>query len=136
ERAAENLAHAGASPALHRLVKADVFAYLREAEERFEVVILDPPSFSTTKRSRFRAARDYAPLAALALNRVAPGARLLACTNHRGIVPEKLRRQLEHAARLAGREVLRMTELPCPTDFPPPPGQPCHLKRVRVEVGR
>ena len=151
ERAQTNLEHqgfeaviakpaaerAGARPA-HLLVKADAATWLRrcagDEARRFDLVILDPPSFSTTKRSRFRAAKDYRQLAALALRCLAKSGSLLACTNHRGIVRDKLRRQLKAAASDAGREVRRLTELPDPIDFPPPPGKPCHLKSFWVEV--
>ncbi len=122
----------------HLLVKTDANAWLRRcavARPRyFDLVVLDPPSFSTTKRSRFRAAKDYWKLATSALRCLAKGGSLLACTNHRGIVQNKLRRQLTAAASHAGHEVQRMTALPDPIDFPPPPGQPCHLKSFWIEV--
>ncbi len=132
-----NLDNANTGGGQHDLVKADVFRWLAGAAKRdrqFEVVILDPPSFSTTKRSTFRADRHYRELAGLALRCVAPGGALLACTNHRGIVREKFERELERAADDVGARVKHMHSLIDPTDFPPEPGQANHLKRVVVEV--
>jgi 23S rRNA (cytosine1962-C5)-methyltransferase len=132
-----NLAHIEAEPSDHTLVKADALRWLEGAAKRgrqFDVVVLDPPSFSTTKRSTFRADRHYGKLAALALRCVAPGGALLACTNHRGIVPHKFARELERAADEIGARTLRMTSLIDPIDFPPEPGQPNHLKRFVVEL--
>lgn len=137
DAALRNLALVGADPQHHELVKADVFSWLKGAAKRgrrFDVVVLDPPSYSTTRRTTFRADRDYRGLAALALATVAPGGAMLACTNHRGIVRAKLQKELERAADDAGVRVERMTPLPDPTDFPPEPGQPCHLKRIVVEL--
>jgi len=136
DRARENLDRLGADPAAHDLVKADAMRWLERGEARFDVVILDPPSYATTKRSTFRATRDYPELAAQALRRLAPGGQLLACTNHRGIVRAKFRRQLEMAVKKAGVEVARMREPRPPIDFPAAPGRDPHLKRIIVELAK
>jgi len=135
--ARRNLDAIGADPAAHVVVEADVFPWLKAAAragERFDLILLDPPSFATTKKSRFSAESDYAELAALALGVLAPGGRLLACTNHRGISRARLRRRLHEAARDAGCEVAQMKDLPDPVDFPPEPGAEPHLKSVLVTV--
>jgi 23S rRNA (cytosine1962-C5)-methyltransferase len=136
--ARRNLDAIGADPARHEVVEADAAAWLERVGlrgEPFDLVVLDPPSFATTKQSRFRAEGDYRALAALVLRTLAPGGRLLACTNHRGIVRVKLRRYLHEAARDAGREVVQMKDLPDPEDFPSEPGRESHLKSVLVTVG-
>ena len=102
--------------------------------EPFDLILLDPPSFATTKQSRFSASGDYVKLAALAFHALAPGGRLLACTNHRGIARSRFRRFLHEAARDSGREVVQMKDLPDPEDFPPEPGHEPHLKSVLVTV--
>ena len=138
DAAREALVATGADMDRHELVCDDVLAFLERSRRRrrdFDLVLLDPPSYATTKRSRFRAERDYRSLAAAALPCVASGGLLLACTNHRGIVQAKLRRQLRDAARDAG-VTLAMRDLAPPIDFPPPPGRPPHLKTVLAEVTR
>ena len=141
--ARKNLEAAGADLARHQLLEADVLAWLGRLERRapgqdalepFDLVLLDPPSFATTKQSRFSADGDYRRVAALALRALAPGGRLLACTNHRGIPRVKLRRYLHEAARDAAREVVQMKDWPDPEDFPPAPGHEPHLKSVLVTV--
>jgi 23S rRNA (cytosine1962-C5)-methyltransferase len=126
-----------ADPSLHETVEADAFSWLERVAPRgepFDLVLLDPPSFATTKQSRFRADGDYRRLAALAFAVLAPGGRLLACTNHRGIARIKLRRFLHEAARDSAREVVQMKDLPDPEDFPPEPGREPHLKSVLVTL--
>lgn len=133
--ARRNLDAVGASPTAHELVEADALGWLDAAakrEERFDLALLDPPSFATTKRSRFSAESDYRPLAARVFRLLAPGGRLLACTNHRGVARLKLRRLLHEAARDAGCVVAQMKDLPEPVDFPAEPGGECHLKSVLV----
>ncbi|MEZ4445658.1 MAG: class I SAM-dependent methyltransferase [Polyangiaceae bacterium] len=132
ERARENLDAVSADPEHHRLVRADALRYVERGREPYDLIVLDPPSFATTKKSTFRAARDYPALAAAALGRLAPGGWMLACTNHRGIVASKFRRQLEAALERTGIAVAELYELEAPIDFPAPPGRDPHLKRIIV----
>jgi 23S rRNA (cytosine1962-C5)-methyltransferase len=135
--ARKNLDAIGADPALHRTLDADALLWLRSAEkspERFDLIFLDPPSFATTKKTRFSAESDYRGLAAAALRLLAPGGKLLACTNHRGIAKIRFRRFLHEAAREAGRAVAQMKDLPDPLDFPAEPGAEVHLKSVLVTL--
>jgi 23S rRNA (cytosine1962-C5)-methyltransferase len=132
ERGERGLAHAGFTGD-HSFVVDDVFAWLERArkKERFDVVILDPPSYSTVGKQRFSTASgDYRKLAALAMSVVAPKGLLLACSNHRQTVQAKLRRLLHEAAREANRGVAQMKDLPVPADFPAPFGREPHLKSI------
>lgn len=66
-------------------VKGDVFDWLKRFGKRgqtFDMVILDPPSYSTTHETRFSVERDTARLVALAAQVVQPGGCLIACTNY------------------------------------------------------
>lgn len=135
--ARKNLDAVGAAPARHEIVATDVLPWLDRVApkgERFDLALLDPPSFATTKKSRFSAESDYRAVAARVMRAIAPGGRLLACTNHRGIALIKLRRYLHEAARDAGRQVVQMKDLPAPEDFPPAPGNEPHLKSVLVTL--
>ena len=97
-------------------------------------MILDPPSYSTTKSRRFVASDDYGELAAQAIAILAPNGKLLACTNHRGVRRAKFRRTLGDAAREANRVVVQVKDLPAPSDFPTAPGAESHLKSVLLSV--
>jgi len=119
------------------MVDVDAFAWLKLAakrSERYDLVILDPPSYATTKSSRFSAADDYADLAAQALAVVAPGGRLLACTNHRSTSVRKFRKRMHEAGRLARRAMLQVKDLPPPPDFPAAMGSEPDLKSLIVTV--
>lgn len=138
ERGRENLARAGVlEDGRHTLVVSDVFTWLSRAahrRERFDLVILDPPSYSTTRRGRFVAAEDYGALATSALAVLAPEGRLLACTNHRGISRTRFRRILRDALGGSGRKATQMKDLAEPADFPAGPGGEGHMKSVLVTV--
>jgi len=139
ERGRANLAHAGLlERGEHVFAAADAMSWLARAArkgESFDLVVLDPPSYSTTKKGRFVADRDYVDLAAAAMAVVAPGGTLVACTNHRGITPDKFRRILFDAARTAKRDVTRMRDMPEPPDFPVAAGGLGHMKTALVSLG-
>jgi 23S rRNA (cytosine1962-C5)-methyltransferase len=117
----------------------DAFAWLAAAakrRERYDLVCLDPPSYSSTKKRRFVAESDYAELAAAALAILRPGGKLLACVNHRGISPAKFRRALFDAGRAAKVELAQVKDLTTPGDFPVAAGETSHLKSVLVTRGK
>ncbi len=135
EWARRNLDRIGADPAAHVVLEADAIHWLAKGATRegpFDLVILDPPSFATTKQSRFSAESDYKKLAVQAMRVLSPGGRLLACTNHKGIPRAKFKRVLQDAAREAGYAAAQVKEWPDPEDFPPEPGGEAHLKTVVV----
>jgi 23S rRNA (cytosine1962-C5)-methyltransferase len=137
ERGRANMTHAGVPPSdAHTFVADDAFTWLARAGrrgERFDLVVLDPPSYSSTKRGRFVADSDYGSLAAAALAVLAPGGRLLACTNHRGIAASRFRRILFDAGRCAERDVVQVKDLPEPPDFPTGQAGP-HMKSTLVTL--
>ena len=138
ERGRANMDHAGVPPGgAHLVVADDAFAWLARAArrgDRFDLVVLDPPSYSSTKRGRFVADSDYGSLAAAALEILAPGGRLLACTNHRGIAASRFRRILFDAGRTARREIVQVKDLPEPPDFPAPSDAGPHMKSALVTL--
>ena len=117
------------------MVADDCFSWLERTarrSERWDILVLDPPSYSTTKRGRFVADSDYVDLAAAALRILSPGGRLLACTNHRGISVARFRKVLFDASRAAGRDAAQVKDLPAPSDFPHV-GEP-HTKSALVTL--
>jgi 23S rRNA (cytosine1962-C5)-methyltransferase len=122
-----------------QFVVGDVFSLFPELKRRFglfDLIVLDPPSFATTKTSRFSAASDYGKLVAQVLPLLRNGGRLLASTNHRGITPDRFRTLVRKGAELAGRSVAQLKDLPDPIDYPTAPGEFGHLKAVLLTLAR
>lgn len=137
EEGKANLEANGLDGPHHEIVAADALVYMQKAarrNERFDLIVLDPPSFATTRTSRFSAESDYRKVAALALRLLAPGGRMLACTNSRKIPRAKFRRFLHEAVREAGHVAVQVKDLPDPVDFPAPFGVESHLKSALVTV--
>ena len=65
-------------------VQGDAFAWLAESQERFDVIVLDPPSFTRNRAGVPAALRGYKDLHLRALRRLNPGGRLLtfSCSHH------------------------------------------------------
>jgi len=82
--AADNLQLNQMSAGDHPLVTADVFQYLRQVEETFDLIILDPPAFAKSQHDLVQASRGYKDINLNAIKRLRlPG--LLAtfsCSNH------------------------------------------------------
>jgi 23S rRNA (cytosine1962-C5)-methyltransferase len=137
ERGSANVVRLDVDLKRHQFVADDAFNWLAKAERqktKFDLIILDPPSYATTKTRRFVATTDYVELAAQALTLLAPKGKLLACTNHRGIRQNKFRHMLQEAVQAAKRSAAQVKDLPDPSDFPAPPGVEAHLKSVLVTL--
>jgi 23S rRNA (cytosine1962-C5)-methyltransferase len=122
----------------HSFVTGDCFELLaRYAEEgrRFDLVILDPPSFAKSKQNRFAAMRAYTRLNALALRCVAPGGLLAtaSCTSQVG--PEAFKEMLAAAGASAGRRLQLIHEAGQPLDHPVPAHFP-EGRYLKFVVGR
>lgn len=119
-------------------VYGDAFDWLRRLArrgERFDVVIADPPSFSTVKGRRFVASRDYAALAAACARVTAPGGRLLLCSNEASVPRHAFRAACLHGAGEAGRAArVRSYDGAPALDFPLPPGDDGYLKALLLEL--
>ena len=127
----------GTSSPAHRFVCEDVFdtlAKLQKKNELFDLVIVDPPTYSTTKSSRWTSGSDWKDLAALVYSVTAKGGRILATSNDRRLPLGRLRRMLHEAARAAGVRVIQMKDFPTPRDFPTSVAGASHLKTVLVTL--
>lgn len=86
--AEDNLALNGLSGEQHRFVARDVHSYLASAPAPFDLVIVDPPSFSTLFGERdFDVLRDHADLLTSIRPLVRPGGRVLFSSNHQRFEP-------------------------------------------------
>lgn len=86
--AGDNLALNRLADPRHELVRADVLAWLEQpSPARYDLVVLDPPSFSNSKKMRgvLDLERDHPYLVGACLQRLAPGGVLYFSTNHRSL---------------------------------------------------
>jgi 23S rRNA (cytosine1962-C5)-methyltransferase len=101
-------------PERQNFISGDVFDWLGRMQrwsDRFDMVILDPPSFAKSRLKRFSVSAHYNELVALAAPVIAPGGTLLACCNHAGLSRSSFLRLIESGLRDAQRKVTDMTSL-------------------------
>lgn len=107
----------------HRTVKAEAFQFLEKAdknEERWELVILDPPSFAASKETVPQALKAYQKLIALGAAVTTPGGLLAAasCSSHIG--PTTFLTVCEEAISRARRRATLLGLYDQPADHPTP----------------
>jgi 23S rRNA (cytosine1962-C5)-methyltransferase len=128
----------GLNPAEHDFIYGDVFDWFRRLAKKqrvFDVVLLDPPTFSQSKESgMFRAEKDYSKLIALALPLLKPKGVLFASTNAADWAPEEFLNTIEGAIRNSKRKILERQYFPQPPDFPITRGEPGYLKTVWLRI--
>ncbi len=109
--ARRNLELNGLAGPRHQLVQADCLAWLDTARERYELIFLDPPTFSNSKRmaGSFDVQRDHAELIRRTVRLLAPAGVLIFANNNR-----RFRIDREALADLQLEELTRRT---IPKDF-------------------
>jgi 23S rRNA (cytosine1962-C5)-methyltransferase len=86
--------------------RADVFTELRRllaARERYDLIILDPPSFAKTRKDKPRALRGYKEINRLAMSLLWPGGTLVTCSCSHPIDGPSFHEMLVEAATDAKR---------------------------------
>lgn len=124
----DNFALNAIDPQPHRFARMDTiefFDYARRKQLRYDLVILDPPSFAAGKKSRgvrtFSAVRDYPELLRRAAELLDPGGVIFASTNTRELcIPGRFDRMIDTAL---GSRPRRLTLPPPAPDFAPEPGR-------------
>lgn len=123
EAARRNLTLNGFDPDAHPFLIADCFDLLdryASAGERFDLVILDPPSLAQAKKSKHAAIRAYVRLNAAAMRCLPLGGLLATASCTSQVSPEDFRDLLGEAAARAGRRFLILHEAGHAIDHPVP----------------
>jgi len=98
----------GIDPTEHEFIYGDAFDWFRRLEKKqrvFDLVLLDPPTFSQSKTSGvFRAEKDYPKLIALALPLLKREGVLFASTNAADWAPENFLKTIGAAVQNSKRK--------------------------------
>jgi 23S rRNA (cytosine1962-C5)-methyltransferase len=118
ELAEKNLELNGYADAPGEVIKGDAFAYLKESDSKFDVIVLDPPSLAHRRGDLDAATGGYKFLNLHALKHLTPGGILLtfSCSQH---LPRDLFQKVVFGAAVdAGRKVTIIKQLGHPIDHP------------------
>jgi 23S rRNA (cytosine1962-C5)-methyltransferase len=111
------------NPKRHEFLVGDCFAILDELARKqkvYDVILMDPPSFSTTSKSRFTTRGGTSDLVAAALKILKLGGILITSSNHQKVDVAEYLKELRRGALQEG-STLRVVSLGSqPEDFPYP----------------
>jgi 23S rRNA (cytosine1962-C5)-methyltransferase len=118
ELAEQNLALNGFASTPGEVLKGDAFAYLKEVDRKFDLIVLDPPSLAHKRSDIDAATGGYKFLNLHALKHLAPGGLLLtfSCSQHLSI--DLFQKVVFGATVDAGRKVAVIKRLGPPIDHP------------------
>ena len=125
-------------PASHDFIFGDVFDWLKrlaKKERRYDLILLDPPTFSQSKQHGvFRAQKHYGRLVQAALPLLKNGGVLFASSNAADWPPEEFVATIEDSLRQAGRSIVQRHYAPQPPDFPVSRAEPAYLKTLWLRL--
>lgn len=119
--AKENFGANRLNPKRHEFLTGDCFAVLEELQRQnrqFDLILMDPPSFSTTGKSRFTTKGGTAELVALALALLPTGGLLITSSNHQKVELADYLKELRRGALQAHCDLRILQTLGQPEDFP------------------
>lgn len=121
----------------HHFVVMDVFDYFKYAKKkglRFEVIVLDPPSFARNKKRTFSVAKDYHKLISQALELLTENGVLIASTNAANVSKAQFKKQLEKGFGEVKHTYLDFKTLPADFASNKADAQSQYLKVFTVKV--
>jgi 23S rRNA (cytosine1962-C5)-methyltransferase len=126
-RARRNLALSGLEPEAAEYLTGDAFKVLGDLLERprrFDLVVLDPPSFGQSKTGVFSTLKDYGSLVAESLKVLDPGGLLVAVANTAKLSAEEHDKAVGDGASRVGADLRIIERRGLPPDYVVAPGFP------------
>jgi 23S rRNA (cytosine1962-C5)-methyltransferase len=140
ERITENYQLNDVNPESHPVIIEDIFNYFKFAQKKnlkYDLVILDPPSFAKSKQFTFSAEKDYPELLADAIRITEPGGIIIASTNAASFDMAKFKQLIGKGFNLARARFEIVETFKQPRDFKYnhayPEGNYLKVLAIRVE---
>jgi len=102
----------------HESYCSDVFEYLKNSSENFDIIVLDPPAFAKHNEALRNALQAYKRLNNTAIRRLKPGGILFTFSCSQVVNKENFRNAVFSASAISGRSVKILHQLTQPADHP------------------
>ena len=102
----------------HEAFAEDAFKFMEEMQEKYDLIILDPPAFAKHKDALHNALRGYTKLNAKAFEKIQPGGILFTFSCSQAVNKDQFRTAVFTAAAMAKRKVRILHQLHQPADHP------------------
>jgi len=116
--AAENMKRNMGNSVNHEALARDAFEYLRESEDRFDLMVLDPPAFAKHHNVLPNAIQGYKKLNRLAIEKIRTGGIIFTFSCSQVMSRENFRKMAFTASANTGRKVRILGQLSQPPDHP------------------
>jgi len=114
----KNISLNGFNPEEHRCFAVDTFDFLKDKQNEYDVIVLDPPAFAKHRDARHQAVRGYQRLNVEALRAIKPGGILFTFSCSQVVDRQLFYDTIVAAAIQAGREISVLHHLSQPADHP------------------
>lgn len=102
----------------HEAFVADGFEFMQDIENKYDLIVLDPPAFAKHRNVLSQALQGYKRLNAKAIQQIRPGGILFTFSCSQVVTRNNFREAVFSAAAIAGREVRILHQLSQPVDHP------------------
>ncbi|CAN5467635.1 class I SAM-dependent rRNA methyltransferase [soil metagenome] len=102
----------------HQSFAKDTFEFFKNTEEKYDLIILDPPAFAKSHKVRHNAVMGYKRLNAEAIRKISPGGILFTFSCSQAVDKILFQNTIMAAAIEAGRNIRIMHQLSHPADHP------------------
>ena len=114
----ENLALVKETKYKHKSIVADAMDYIKDLEEEYDIIVLDPPAFAKHIKSKHKALQGYKRLNTRAIEQIKPNGLLFTFSCSQVISNDLFKHMILSAAIVAGRNVSVLHQLHQPADHP------------------
>ena len=104
--------------ARHEAIACNAVEYLKDIDDSYDLIILDPPAFAKHHKVLGNALQGYKKINARALQKIRPGGILFTFSCSQAVSRELFRTTIFTAAAIAGRKVRIIGQLTQPADHP------------------
>ena len=102
----------------HQVFNADVFKFLQQSKDKYDIIIIDPPAFAKSFSKRHNAVIGYKRLNLLALNAVKNGGMVFTFSCSQVVDAPLFENTVRSAAIACGRKIKILERLTQPADHP------------------
>ncbi len=102
----------------HEAFTTDAFKFMEDIDNRYDLIVLDPPAFAKHRDAIHNALIGYRRLNALAFKKIRPGGILFTFSCSQAVNREQFRLAAFTAAAMSGRHVRILHQLTQPVDHP------------------
>ncbi len=102
----------------HKSFVVDGFEYLKDIQDKYDLIILDPPAFAKHRNALGQALKGYKRINTRAFEQIRKGGILFTFSCSQVVSKERFREAVFSAAAIAGRNVRILHQMSQPTDHP------------------